>query len=407
MRILVLSWRDPEHPFAGGAETYVDEIGRRWVGAGHEVRWLCGRAAGQSRELRRHGMEIRRQGKGYGVYPASAWDFLRHHRGWADVIVDAENGIPFFSPFYTKTPKVLLMHHVHREVFHRELPPGVAHLGEFLEGRLMPWAYRRDWFVAVSEGTRSELVELGVDDTRVAVIHNGLDAETYIPPATVPPAALPAETGPTKARPAKAPVALWVGRLRSYKTVSTLLDAARLCRPRYPELRWQVAGEGPERERLQRAVESMGLQDIVEILGFVTTEEKVRLMQNALLVVQTSMKEGWGMTVIEANACGTAVVASDVPGLRDSVRDGETGLLVPWADPQALADGVLHLVDHPQLRARFERNALSWASRFRWQYTADRWLNLLEARQRGGSVPSELRHCSLSSERETIPQPAA
>ncbi|MEM9595460.1 MAG: glycosyltransferase family 4 protein [Acidobacteriota bacterium] len=377
MRILLLNWRDPTHPQAGGAEGYLLQIAKKWVAAGHRVLWLCGRHPGQGAEDELDGIAIRRRGGGgYGVFPAAAAEALLRIRGDVDVIVDAENGIPFFSPLYSKAPKIALVHHVHREVFARELPTPLAQIGAFLEGRVMPWLYRRQWFVTVSESTRLEVQGLGVSADRMAVIHNGLDHGLYKPG--------------TKA---ERPTVAWIGRLRGYKNVDTLIEAAVLLVKLEPELRFVIAGEGPERSRLEGRIDDLGLRGAVEIRGFVDTAEKVRLLQRAHVAVQTSMKEGWGMTVIEANACGTAVVASDVPGLRDSVCHGETGLLVPWRQPEALADAVARLLRHPEARLDYESAAVEWARRFDWDSTADRWLEILSARLDAGSggVPHRLR----------------
>lgn len=375
MKILILNWRDPEHPLAGGAEGYLLQIGRRWVRAGHRVTWLCGRHPGQSASAELEGIRIRRRGLGYAVFFAAAAEYLRFLRHEVDFVVDGENGIPFFSPFYCRAPKIVLVHHVHREVFHHELPAVAAHVANLLEGRLMPWAYRRDTFVAVSESTRRELVELGVEQRRLAVIHNGLDHTRFRP-------------GEKSHR----PEILWLGRLRRYKSVDTVLEAAARWRAEVPGARLIIAGDGPERQRLEAKSNALGLGDSVQFLGFVDPQEKVRLMQRAHLVVQTSMKEGWGMTVIEANACGTAVVASDVAGLRDSVRDGATGRLVPWNDPTALAENVIELLHAPGERRRLESAAVRWASQFDWQSCAGRWLEIIEARRAGCIVPAPLRH---------------
>ncbi|MEM6797219.1 MAG: glycosyltransferase family 4 protein [Acidobacteriota bacterium] len=371
---MILNWRDPKHPQAGGAEGYLFEIARRWVLAGHDVRWLCGRPPGFAATERLEGLELRRHGRGHGVFVAAAFHYLRHLRGSVDVVIDSENGIPFFSPLYSRVPKVALVHHVHQEVFGHELPAPAAALGRVLEGRLMPWAYRRDWFVAVSPSTRDDLLDLGIEAARLAVIHNGLDHAAFAP----------APAG-------EEPMILSVGRLKRYKGLETLLEAARSWRRSLPDARLVIAGEGPQRQLLERRAQELGLASRVEFLGYVDPAEKVRLMQRAHVVVQTSLKEGWGMTVLEASACGTPVVASDVAGLRDSVRPGRTGLLVPFGDAEKLAAAVVQVMADDGTRRRLGKGARRWASRFDWQKTADRWLELLEARPRGGIVPPPLR----------------
>lgn len=378
MNVLILNWRDPSHPAAGGAEGYLAEISRGFLANGHQVCWFCGRAPGQPAASNADGLRIFRAGGTYGVYARAALAYLRRFRGRVDLIVDGENGIPFFSPFYSRVPRIVLVHHVHREVFEHQLPWPLAQLGMWLEGRLMPFVYRRDWFVAVSESTRRDLLELGVSEDRLAVIHNGLDHERYRPASEKPDSR------------DSAPNVLWLGRLQRYKSLDTLLDAAALWHRPRPELRLRIAGEGPERSRLEERVADLGLRERVEFLGFVEGEEKTRLLQQADLVIQTSLKEGWGMTVIEANACGTPVVASDVAGLRDSVRDRETGMLVPWNDADALSQAVLSLLDSPETLETYGENAVRWARRFDWRTSAERWLELAEARLVADTIPQKL-----------------
>ncbi|MEM1183158.1 MAG: glycosyltransferase family 4 protein, partial [Acidobacteriota bacterium] len=382
VRILILNWRDPEHPQAGGAEGYLHAVARRWAMAGHRVCWLAGAAPGLAAGRRLDGVDIVRRGRSYGVFPAAATHYLSHLRGRVDVIVDSENGIPFFSPLYSRVPKIVLVHHVHQEVFRRELPVGASHLAAWLEASAMPWAYRRDAFVAVSPSTRQDLADLGVPAEQIAIIHNGLDADLFHPPD---------RSDAAEGQRTRPPTVLWIGRLRRYKCVETVIDAASLWAQSHPTLQLLIAGDGPSRPELEERVRGHRLGDRVSFLGFVDDRRKVKLLQDADLVVQTSMKEGWGMTVIEANACGTPVVASRVAGLKDSVRDGETGQLVPWNDASALADAVTALIDDGDRRQRYAAAGLRWARSFSWARSADRWLDLIHADRPGGIVPAAMR----------------
>ncbi|MEM8962650.1 MAG: glycosyltransferase family 4 protein [Acidobacteriota bacterium] len=385
MHLVIFNWRDPDHPAAGGAEGYLAMVARGFVARGHRVSWICGRHADQAASAELDGVRIHRMGGRYGVYVHAAVAYLRRFRGQVDVIIDGENGIPFFTPFYSRVPKILLVHHVHREVFRYELPHLQARIASWLESRFMPWAYRHEWCVTVSASTRSELAALGFEEERLAVVHNGLDHASFAPGAKTP-----------------EPSILWIGRMQRYKCLDTLVDAAARWQRDGRDLRLRLAGDGPDRARLERRVAELGLTDMVEFLGFVADDDKVRRLREAHLVVQTSMKEGWGMTVIEANACGTPVVASDVAGLRDSVRDGETGVLVPWGDAAALADAVAGLFDAPERLEALGHAARAWARQFSWQECADRWLELASARldsarhgharRDGGTIPAELRY---------------
>jgi glycosyltransferase involved in cell wall biosynthesis len=172
--------------------------------------------------------------------------------------------------------------------------------------------------------------------------------------------------------------------LRRYKGVDWVMRAMPRVRERVPGARLVVVGDGPFRAELEQAARRLGVGEAVEFRGFLPRAEKVRALQQAWALVQPSPKEGWGLTVVEAGACGTAVVAADSPGLRDSVRRDETGLLVPYGDDARLAAALARVLEDGALRARFEAGGRAWAGRFTWPDCARRSLDaLLGARGRG------------------------
>ena len=177
---------------------------------------------------------------------------------------------------------------------------------------------------------------------------------------------------------------VYVGRLRHYKSVDVAVRALPEILRTLPDLRFSIVGSGLAETSLQALVQELGLADHVQFHGHVSDTEKIHLLQQAHVVVNTSMKEGWGLTVLEANACGTPVVGADVPGLRDSVQHGKTGLLVPYGDPEALAESLCTLFTDHDRREQMRQNALDWAAQFDWDQTAQRGLELL-ARCRDGS----------------------
>jgi glycosyltransferase involved in cell wall biosynthesis len=180
------------------------------------------------------------------------------------------------------------------------------------------------------------------------------------------------------------PTVLYIGRLRRYKGVDWVMRAWPAVRARIPEARLVVVGDGPHREALEAAARRQALGYSVDFVGFLSAAEKVRLLREAWVLVQPSPKEGWGLTVVEAGACGTAVVAADSPGLRDSVRRDETGLLVPYGDDSALADALVRVLDDRELRERLARAGIEWAGRFSWPDCArESFAALLQARRKG------------------------
>lgn len=360
MNILLLNWRDPTHPWAGGAEAYCFQIARRWVQGGHRVTWFCGRHEDQSSNGSIEGIEIIRRGGFYSVYPHGALCYLTRFRGQFDVILDGANGIPFFTPLYSRIPKIALVHHVHSEVFFRELPSHLAHLANLMERVGMPLVYRHVPFVTVSESSRRALVKLGIPAEQISIVHNGVDCTWYRPGAK-----------------SDTPLVAFLGRLRHYKSVDVALRAMPALLDSVPSTRFSIAGSGPARPSLHALVRELGIGDHVEFLGHISDRQKLLLLQRAHVVVNPSLKEGWGLTVLEANACGTPVVGADVAGLRDSIQDGRTGRLVRHGDPQELAEAVGDLLLDHDRRNQLARNAQAWAAQFDWDRTSEQCLQLL------------------------------
>ena len=231
--------------------------------------------------------------------------------------------------------------------------------------RLIPWAYRRAHWHAISESTRDDLVDRGVPPQRIVVIHPGID-----------PAQFTVDSGLDRSAP---PSFLFMGRLKRYKGVEyTLRALARVHRTR-PEVTLDVAGAGDDRPRLVALAASLGLGAAVRFLGFVDEAAKVKLLRTTWANLFPSPKEGWGITVMEAAACGTPTIASDSPGLRDSVRRDVTGFLVPHGDVEALAERMLHLAANRAVVDRLGRAARAEAERWTWDDAARATLGHLES----------------------------
>ena len=360
MRILILNWRDPRHPWAGGAEVFLHQVARHWIRWGHTVTWLCSRHPSQAQYDQIEGIQIVRAGGIYSVYPTAAAVYLFKLHQQYDLLFDSVNGIPFFTPLYSTKPKVSLVHHIHSEVFFRELPPHLAHLGSFLESICMPLVYRRTPFVAVSDSTRQSMIQIGIPDHQITVIHNGVDNLSYTPG--------------TKS---DSPRIIFVGRLRRYKSVDVLIRAMPLVLLKIPNLRLDIVGSGPMADELHRLADNLCVSGSIRFHGFVSERNKVEFLRQAHLAIQPSMKEGWGLTVLEANACGTPVVAANVPGLIDSVVHGKTGILVPHGDPDALAQEVVALLIDADRRSKMSQAAVAWSQQFNWEQTARSCLELL------------------------------
>lgn len=362
-RLLAVNFRDPAHPEAGGAELHLEEILLEAVRRGHHVTWLAAGFAGAAPEAEHRGLRIVRRGAWWNfnlVLPGVLRrEFSDPPPDW---VVEDINKVPCFTPWWTRAPVAVIVPHLFGTTAFREASPPVAAYVVALE-RLIPAAYRRSRFLAISDSTRDDLVARGIAAERVAVVHCGLDHGAYRPdPAT-----------PRHPR----PTVLYIGRLRRYKGVDWVLRALPGVLARVPDARLVVVGDGPHARALRRDAERRGLAGHVEFAGFVPRAEKVRLLREAWVLVQPSPKEGWGLTVVEAGACGTAVVAADAPGLRDSVRRDETGLLVPYGDDAALAAALARVLSDRALRERLGANGVAWAARFTWPDCARRSLDAL------------------------------
>lgn len=370
MRILVFTWRDRTHPWAGGAEVNIHEQAKRWVTAGHAVTFFCASYAGAAPQDTQDGITILRRGGRFTVYLWAFWVYLVSLRGRFDVVVDVENGIPFFTPLYVRVPIVAVIYHIHTEQFRREFGGLLAEIGIWLESWLMPRLYRTQPIVTISESSQAELLALGYRRKQVTVVHTGIDASLY-------------RYGGYKAT---HPVLVYVGRLMSYKRVHLLIEALAQIRARVPNVQLHIVGIGPMEAALKAQTAMLGLGDAIHFHGYLSDPAKVKLLQSAWLMVTPSLKEGWGLVVIEANACGTPVVAFDVAGLRDSIQPDVTGVLVQ--NEADFAAQIEALLADEMRRETLAQAALSHAARFSWDECARQTLALLTRVTQPESTPA-------------------
>jgi glycosyltransferase involved in cell wall biosynthesis len=357
MKILVLNWQDRFNPQAGGAETHLHEVFGRLAGRGHEVVLLAsGWREGVARDAL-DGMEVHRAGTRYTFNVAAPRYYRRRlsHRDF-DVMVEDLNKVPLLTPLWARHRLALLVHHLFGRTAFQEASLPLATATWLLE-RPLGRMYRRVPTMAVSRSTALDLAERGLAVEEIAVIPNGVDLARYSP-------------APSVAR-FEAPTILYLGRLKRYKRVDLPIRAIAALRDAGVAVRLIIAGTGDQEDALRSLRDELGLAGMVELRGFVSEEEKLDLFRRAWVHVLTSPKEGWGITNLEAAACGTPTVASDSPGLRDSVRDGETGFLVPHGDVVALADRIRALVEDPGLRDVLGRKAHRFAQRFTWDRAAE------------------------------------
>jgi glycosyltransferase involved in cell wall biosynthesis len=356
VRILAVNWLDRENPQAGGAELHFFEIFKRLVARGHAVTLVTSGFPGAAPRVTLDGVEVQRHAGRYGFALVGRRAIRRALEARPyDLVVEDINKLPLFVPTLTRLPVYVIVPHLFGTTAFREAAWPVAAV-VWLAERPIPAVYRRAAFHAISQSTREDLIRRGVAADRVRVIYPGVDTAWYRP-------------DPGAAR-EPVPTFLYVGRLKRYKGIETAIRAMALLRARGVPARLQIAGEGDDRPRLERLVRRLGLTAQVQFLGFVPEERKRDLLRRAWAVVLPSAKEGWGISNVEAAACGTPAVAADRPGLRESVRHQETGFLAPYGDAPAWASVLDRLAEHPEEVERMGVAARRFAETFSWERAA-------------------------------------
>ena len=355
MRMLVVNWRCPRNPLAGGAEVYLQEIFSRLVSRGHHVILLSERFAGSEPEDMIEGIRVIRAGGKFTFNFTAGRQVGRLAESLnADVVIDDLNKIPFYSPWHTKRPVLAILMHLFRgSIFRETLPPMAAYV--WLAETMIPLAYKQCRFAVLSESSSKDTVKVGIDPARIAVIPPGTDFCRFRPDAAV----------------AREPVVLHVGRLKRYKATDHLLLAAGKLKERGLKFTAVIVGDGDDKPRLEALAAKLGLGEAVRFTGFVAEADKVNWYRRAAVLVENSVKEGWGLIVVEANACGTPTVVARSPGLVDSSRDGVNGLMYDYGDVPALAEKLGQLLDDEALRTRLGQQAIEWAKQWTWDGAAD------------------------------------
>jgi glycosyltransferase involved in cell wall biosynthesis len=385
-RVHVVAWRDLDDPEAGGSEVHAHRIASQWAAAGLDVTMRTSNAVGLPWRAERAGYHVVRKAGRYVVFPRSAASGLVGRRGRPDGLVEIWNGMPFFSPLWSRCPSVVFLHHVHAEMWRMVLPRGLARVGEFVERRVAPPLYRRSRILTLSESSRREIVSmLGFEPGRVTAVPPGLDPR-FVPGGTKSPV----------------PLVVAVGRLVPVKRFDLLVDALARVRAATPHVRAVIVGEGYERPALEARIRALGAQEWIELPGYVGEDGLRDVYRRAWVLASTSQREGWGMTITEAGACGTPSVATRIAGHIDAVRHDLSGLLVDGPDDATgcapdptsvtradavagVADALHAVLSDGALRARLGRGAQSHARSLSWERTSARTLEALvdEASHRG------------------------
>ncbi len=355
---------DMANPMSGGAEVHLTEIFRRFVERGDEVTLVSSGFKGSAKADEYEGIRIVRSGS-RETFNFTAPKMLRtlDRTEHFDLVVEDINKIPLYTPLYLKKPLLVIIPHLFGTTVFRETNPILASYVYLMELPISS-VYRKAMFEVISGSTAEDIKKRGIPEDRIRVVHCGMDHDTY--------------TIDRMLSKFEQPTILYVGRIKRYKSVEVILRAMPDVLKKIPGARLVIVGSGDNLPELKWFSHKLGISGSVLFTGFVTTDEKVDWMRRSHVNVNPSPKEGWGLTNIEANACGTVAIASDADGLRDSVKDGETGMLFPYGDSKNLAEKIIRILSDDELRERLTGNAVAWSGKFTWDECAQKTLEVVD-----------------------------
>jgi len=362
MRILIFNWRDVKHPKVGGAELFIHEIAKRLVRYGYEVSLFSSAFPGSFEKETIDGIKIIRAGNKYTVYWQAFHHYRKYFRGNYDVIIDAINTLPFFTPLFVKEHKIALIFQLTSKIYFKELPKFLAIFPYLLEPALFQ-IYRKVPVLVLSESVRQELVNIGFSSDNITLVPPGIEHSAF-------------EAG----KKTNFPSIVYLNRLVKYKNVDDLINAIYILRKEIPDIRLFIGGcrGGKYETYLRKLVKKLDLGKEVEFYCFLNEEDKKKMLRGAWIHVLPSMKEGWGISILEAAACGTLTIGYNVSGLRDSVRNGETGFLVPYGEIGDLAKAIKEVLLDTSLRERLSTNSIKYTREFSWDKSAQKIGKIIE-----------------------------
>ncbi|MEO0076645.1 MAG: glycosyltransferase family 4 protein [candidate division WOR-3 bacterium] len=362
MNILAINWRCIKNPLAGGAEIYFQEIFKRIVKMGHSVTQLAVMFDGALEKEIIDGIEIVRLGAkntfNFSVYRELP-HFLEEHN--YDIIIDDLNKIPFYSPWLTKKPVLALMMHLFRKSIFSEVSFPFASYVYLMES-LIPLCYKNNNFAALSESSKQDLVHLGIKPEKITVIPPGIDLTQYQPNFAI----------------KEKNLIIHTGRIKRYKSIDHLLYATEKLSQKRKDFKVVIIGDGDDLPRLKDIVQKLKIGNLITFTGYISEQEKLSYYQKATVLVENSIKEGWGMIVIEANACGTPVIAARSPGLKDAVLDQKTGFLYDYGNIDDLTSKIELLLDDIKLNRQMAEAGIEWAKNFSWDKCANEMMDVIE-----------------------------
>ena len=355
MKILVINWQDIKNPSGGGAEVHFHEIFKRIVAMNHSVTLFCSRFEGAPTEETIDGIKVIRQGSRnlFNFYVPIRY-FKQFRKENYDIIIDDINKIPFYTPLYVKEPLLAISHHF----FGKSIFPEagiIAGSYVYLSEKIIDYVYKKTPFAVVSQSTKDEFLSRGFPEDLFSMVPNAITPEDF-----------PMKIGQKESF----PLITYFGRMKKYKSVHHLVKAFAIISKQLPQAQLYLIGKGDYQPELEKLAKELNISEKTTFWGYVSENEKSRLLSLSHCVVNTSMKEGWGITNIEANACGAPVISANVPGLRDSVSEGLSGLLYEYGDINQLADIIIRFFADKDLQNKLYNGSIAWAKQFTWDESA-------------------------------------
>lgn len=360
MKILLVNWRCIKNPEAGGAEYHLHEIFKRVILQGHTATLICHAFKDAPKEEEIDGIKIIRIGDKYRFKSQFKKYYLKNLADENfDLIVDDISKIPLRISTFTKTPVVGILHHVHGNTLYKELPFPLAFY-IIRQEKLIPKYYFNIPIFVVSESTKKELVELGFPENKIDLLYNAINHEFF-------PSMFPSKS--------ETPTITYVGRIKKYKNLEILIDALPKIIKSIPDIKLEIAGGGDYLDNIFKYAKTKNVDSNLIIHGRVSESEKIEIFKRAWIFVTMSLKEGWSITVLEANAAYTPAIGADVPGLRDSILNNKTGLLIE-NNADILAKTIINLLQDKKRLLEFSKNAKEWSNKFTWEKSAEQFLRM-------------------------------
>ncbi len=351
--VLIINWQDWTNPLSGGAEVHLHEIFRRITGD-FNISLLCTHFSQAQKFEEIDGIKIYRVGSRntFNFYVPKAYKKITKTEK-IDLVIEDLNKIPFFGGKFIREKRIALIHHLFGKTIYTETNPISASYVYFSE-KLIPKHYKNVTIIAVSESSKNEIVKMGISKENVQIIYNGVDIKSY----------------QSKSKLSKSPTIICLARMKKYKRIDVLIDSISGILKVIPELKVILVGDGDDLPRLKRIARKNKIENSFEFTNYVSTEKKVELLSSSWVSVNTSPKEGWGLTSIEAQSSGTPSVVPDSPGLRETVKDGVSGYIYPFGDTKSLSEILIKILADKKMVEEMGKKAKKWAENFSWDESA-------------------------------------